>query len=555
MLKSHVINKTPTIITHTKPLLITILLIIMLIPLLLITGCNKDDTIRGNIKKENDIKVEIRPAGCKAAQEAGNQASQGASADVEEAIKKAESCIGKPYEYGATGPDSFDCSGLVCYCFGYDRGRTTTDMIASLKETNSWKTSIDQLQRGDLFFPHDGHVCIYLGNNEVIHAPRPGKTVTKVSCDVWGSFLGGGPYFQGGSSSANSQQSHQQNSSSNATKNALLQNSLIGDSNEEKVWNYLMNDGFTEEAAAAVMGNVGGESSFDPANVQSSWGSGAAGAFQWETYGVDGTRWGNMRDYCQSQGKEWTDLLAQLQFFTQEIAETFEEHTGPSTYGHYGFGEHAAYGWPDPMTAEEFKALKDINLATQIFSQVYERPGTPNMDNRIKYANDFFAQFTGTTPSKSQAANTLAEECDAKAGTNIANQVQSNEGFPDVNWGLSKNDFIKEWGPRIDKNLEGKTLHGYGNIFAEAAYDNHIHPAFSQAISIVESTGGDHCFREHNAWGWGNSGWDSWEEAIKAHAKGLAEGYGEIPTEEGAQKYCPPTWEDWYQQVCAAMQI
>lgn len=40
--------------------------------------------------------------------------------------------IGKPYVYGATGPNSFDCSGLVCYSYGYARGRTTGAMISSL---------------------------------------------------------------------------------------------------------------------------------------------------------------------------------------------------------------------------------------------------------------------------------------------------------------------------------------------------------------------------------------------------------------------------------------
>ena len=99
--------------------------------------------------------------------------------------------IGKPYVWGATGPDSFDCSGLVCYCYGYARGRTTYKMIESLKKTGDWKTKMSQLNYGDLVFPHSGHVGIYLGNGEMVHASQPGVGVVRGS--VY-SFYGGGPY-------------------------------------------------------------------------------------------------------------------------------------------------------------------------------------------------------------------------------------------------------------------------------------------------------------------------------------------------------------------------
>ena len=99
--------------------------------------------------------------------------------------------IGKPYVYGATGPDSFDCSGLVCYSYGYGRGRTTYDMIASLQASGDWKTDISQLSYGDLVFTSEGHVGIYLGNNTMVHAPKPGSSVCTTT--LW-SFYGGGSY-------------------------------------------------------------------------------------------------------------------------------------------------------------------------------------------------------------------------------------------------------------------------------------------------------------------------------------------------------------------------
>nr|WP_314638304.1 NlpC/P60 family protein [uncultured Olsenella sp.] len=106
-------------------------------------------------------------------------------------LSTAYSMIGVPYEWGGTSASGVDCSGLVCYSYGYARGRTTYDMIDSLKSTGDWKTSMDELQVGDLVFPSDGHVGIYIGGGQMIHAPYPGRTVCIAS--VY-SFIGGGSY-------------------------------------------------------------------------------------------------------------------------------------------------------------------------------------------------------------------------------------------------------------------------------------------------------------------------------------------------------------------------
>lgn len=106
-------------------------------------------------------------------------------------LSSAYGCIGKPYVWGATGPNSFDCSGLVCYCYGYGRGRDTYSMIASLKASGDWKTSLSDLQVGDLVFPADYHVGIYIGDGMMIHAPKPGDVVKVASVYA---FIGGGTY-------------------------------------------------------------------------------------------------------------------------------------------------------------------------------------------------------------------------------------------------------------------------------------------------------------------------------------------------------------------------
>lgn len=132
----------------------------------------------------------------------------------------------------------------------------------------------------------------------------------------------------------------------------------------------------------------------------------------------------------------------------------------------------------------------------------------------------------------------------------------SSTGLAEVDWNVSKDDFVSEWGSRIDAYLSGSALSGYGTAFAEAAWENGIDPRFSPAISNTESTKGLNCFRSHNAWGWmGDTSWGSWDEAIAAHAQGLAKGYGYTISLANANKYCPPTYEDWYAKTLAQMQL
>jgi cell wall-associated NlpC family hydrolase len=107
-------------------------------------------------------------------------------------VSAALALVGHPYVWGAAGPNAFDCSGLVCYVYGYARGRSTYVMIDSIKASGGWKTSIDQLSYGDLVFEYGGsHVGIYLGNGQIVHAANPSSGVT-----VGGirDFYGGGSY-------------------------------------------------------------------------------------------------------------------------------------------------------------------------------------------------------------------------------------------------------------------------------------------------------------------------------------------------------------------------
>uniref|UniRef100_A0AAU1LXZ7 C40 family peptidase n=1 Tax=Streptomyces sp. NBC_00148 TaxID=2903626 RepID=A0AAU1LXZ7_9ACTN len=97
-----------------------------------------------------------------------------------EAVRYAVEQIGKPYVWGAEGPDSYDCSGLTSQAWsaaGRDIPRTSQEQWAELP-----KVPIGSLRPGDLvvYFPKATHVALYIGNGLVVQAPRPEATV-KVS--------------------------------------------------------------------------------------------------------------------------------------------------------------------------------------------------------------------------------------------------------------------------------------------------------------------------------------------------------------------------------------
>ena len=87
--------------------------------------------------------------------------------------------LGKPYVWAAAGPDAFDCSGLVVYSFAAV-GKSLPHSTYALYGMGA-PVSRDQLQPGDLvFFDGLGHVGIYIGAGQFIHAPHTGDVV-KVS--------------------------------------------------------------------------------------------------------------------------------------------------------------------------------------------------------------------------------------------------------------------------------------------------------------------------------------------------------------------------------------
>lgn len=90
-------------------------------------------------------------------------------------LRAALSRLGRPYVWGATGPDQFDCSGLTQWAYaqaGVRLDRTTYQQIH-----DGIPVSPAHIRPGDLVFPTVGHVQLALGDNLVIEAPHPGAVV------------------------------------------------------------------------------------------------------------------------------------------------------------------------------------------------------------------------------------------------------------------------------------------------------------------------------------------------------------------------------------------
>jgi cell wall-associated NlpC family hydrolase len=122
---------------------------------------------------------------------ASAQAAEAGDGVAARAADQALQLVGKRYRYGGANPSTgFDCSGLVQYSYaraGRKLPRSTDDQRVA-----SQRIRVSELRRGDLIFfdqegKKHGHVGIYVGNGDFVHAPSSGKRVRRDRLD--------GPYW------------------------------------------------------------------------------------------------------------------------------------------------------------------------------------------------------------------------------------------------------------------------------------------------------------------------------------------------------------------------
>jgi GH24 family phage-related lysozyme (muramidase)/uncharacterized protein YycO len=125
--------------------------------------------------------------------ESDSISTSGGSATAKKIVALLTQQIGKPYEWSKSGPNSFDCSGLLYYCYNQFSnelidskpiGRTTYDQIKDGKEVStdksSWVAGDLLFWKGDGSFAAPAHVSAYIGNDKMIEAPKTGVPVRLV---------------------------------------------------------------------------------------------------------------------------------------------------------------------------------------------------------------------------------------------------------------------------------------------------------------------------------------------------------------------------------------
>ncbi|MFZ4298773.1 NlpC/P60 family protein [Streptomyces cinereoruber] len=125
----------------------------------------------------------------------GNEAS--ASGRAAAAFAAAKSRVGMPYVWGASGPASFDCSGLTSWAFR-QAGVTIPRTSQAQAGVGARINSLSDLRPGDLILMRSdlSHVGFYAGNGQILHAPKPGAQVRYESIArsgmpfMWGVRIG-----------------------------------------------------------------------------------------------------------------------------------------------------------------------------------------------------------------------------------------------------------------------------------------------------------------------------------------------------------------------------
>ncbi len=111
-----------------------------------------------------------------------------ASGAAQTAVNTALAQVGKPYVWGAAGPNSFDCSGLMQYAWA--AAGVSLPHSSSMQSTMGTPVSQSQLQPGDLVFFYSpvSHVAMYIGNGQIVHAATSGEPVKVVPLSSMPSY-------------------------------------------------------------------------------------------------------------------------------------------------------------------------------------------------------------------------------------------------------------------------------------------------------------------------------------------------------------------------------
>lgn len=156
-------------------------------------------------------------------------------------------------------------------------------------------------------------------------------------------------------------------SSSNKNCNGVngIDTELVGSDNAEKVWNFFKKQGFSAEATAGIMGNFQRESGMNPAITEIGNGIGF-GLAQWSF-----ERRTKLENWSKENNLDVASLTAQLNFTIEEMKNI--------QFGLKSF--------------EDFKNIRDVSEATELFERYFERAGVVALAERLRFAEAFYRQY------------------------------------------------------------------------------------------------------------------------------------------------------------------
>ena len=199
-------------------------------------------------------------------------------------------------------------------------------------------------------------------------------------------------------------------SSSSASASGIVSD-ISNDDIPWKIWVALRRAGFSEYAAAGVLGNIEGESSFDPTNIN--YDSGAYGLAQWRL-----DRYEGLQNYAASKGKDWTDVDTQIEYLISEILGDGSNYSTSQKSGYEG----RYNDWEKATNTEE---------ATYAFMDWFERPSDDEKRDsgptRASAAQKWYNQFHGKEIPASVSSSGVAS---GAAYANASDSEKLNYLFP-----------------------------------------------------------------------------------------------------------------------------
>ena len=240
------------------------------------------------------------------------------------------------------------------------------------------------------------------------------------------------------------------------------------------------------------------------------------------------------------------DLEKALEELEQEYEKEAKAAREAAASASSAEGDQESAEVPEPITADEIVGLVDAKQALE----------------------DARSWHNGERASAQEQAGAWYDSIDALSSTVVDTP---SFGVGD-DFALSEPVFVTKWGNAIDAFYanwsatvgQQSPMQGLGKVMARCAYEQRIDPRLCAAVSIVESSGGLHCIKPFNAWGWGAAdsdpeglafGWSAWDEAIDAWHTGVATNQAGL-----ANPICLSSFGDtycstpiWAKNVCGYM--